>query len=114
MTDYHPFLVTVPESIDDLISPVVAPDASTADLKNANDLRCAFWKGIPRWKGLLGMAAAKIFLDYYKFGLYLKVEPVFPLGCPTARKWESWRPNVEVVDAFLGHYGRRREPASEL
>lgn len=49
-----------------------------------------------------------MFLAFYKFGLYLKVEALRGGGVDVEAKWRSWNRSYSVVDTFLDKYGHHR------
>lgn len=70
--DYHHFPVALPKFIEVLFSPPTIADTSSAHAESTSGLRSAFWDEIPRRKSLMETPPARIFLDYYRFGLCLK------------------------------------------
>ncbi|KAL9609306.1 MAG: hypothetical protein Q9167_005910 [Letrouitia subvulpina] len=69
----------------------------------ADELREAFWSAIPEWKLLNQSKATKVFLEWFKFGLYMKPEHR-PRDLPEDEVQDFWQENVRVVENILNKY----------
>lgn len=94
-----PFPFSAAQIIEPMFSEGSVPEAE------AEELRVAFWNEIPIWRDLLSQEPCQTFLDFYNFGLFLKVEALRGRGVNPEAKWRSWSRNCSVVDAFLEKYG---------
>ncbi|KAF0642715.1 hypothetical protein NXS19_000342 [Fusarium pseudograminearum] len=70
----------------------------------SDELRQAFWGTIPKWKLVYESEPAQVFLEWMKFGLFLKPEwRPDNLSAPEAERY--WQENVRVVEMMLQKYG---------
>lgn len=69
----------------------------------ADELRNAFWGVIPEWKAWNESEATKVFLEWFRFGLFMKAE-WRPPGLDENEKERYWGENVRVVEGLLGKY----------
>ncbi len=69
----------------------------------AEELRRGFWNTIPKWKRFYESEATQIFLEWFKFGLYMKPE-WRPKDMPREEAREYWCHNVEAVERVLQRY----------
>jgi aminoglycoside phosphotransferase (APT) family kinase protein len=56
----------------------LAPNGFGDEYPHADELRNAFWGAIPEWKARNESQSTKVFLEWFRFGLFMKAE---------------WRPN---------------------
>lgn len=96
-----------PFSVVQLIEPMFFGDSETeaaSYLDLAETLRAAFWNEIPTWRDLLRQESCQVFLDFFNFGLSLKVEALRG-EVDVEEKWQSWDRSCRMVDSFLDKYG---------
>jgi hypothetical protein len=72
---------------------------------NAGELREAFWGAIPRWKEWNESEAGQTFLEWFRFGIFLKARGK-PDDLGAAEKEEYWAENERVVETFLEKYDK--------
>lgn len=72
--------------------------------EHADKLRDAFWGAIPEWKKWNESDATKVFLEWFRFGMFMKAE-WRPDGLDEKEKEAYWGENVRVVEGMLGKYG---------
>jgi len=77
-----------------------------AEYAHAGELRDAFWGAIPAWKKWNESEATRVFLEWFRFGLFMKAE-WRPDGLDEEEKEAYWRENVRVVEGHLRMYGSR-------
>jgi hypothetical protein len=70
---------------------------------HADELRRAFWESIPHWKRWNESEATQVFLEWFRFGLFMKAE-WRPDSLPENQKESFWSENVRVVEQFLEKY----------
>ncbi|KAF8816591.1 hypothetical protein BYT27DRAFT_6380477 [Phlegmacium glaucopus] len=70
---------------------------------NAAELRKAFWGAIPKWEAHYESEATRVFLEWYRFGSFLKVEWRSPELADLAKD-SFWAENIRVVEAILSKY----------
>jgi hypothetical protein len=51
-----------------------APNGFVAEDAHADELRDAFWGAIPEWRTWNGSEATRAFLEWFRFGLFMKAE----------------------------------------
>jgi Phosphotransferase enzyme family len=74
-----------------------------SEYAHADQLRQAFWGAIPEWKKWNESEATKVFLEWFRFGTFMKAE-WRPDGL--AEQEEAyWRENVRVVERQLRKMG---------
>ena len=73
------------------------------EFDRADELREAFWNTIPHWKQWNHSAATQTFLEWFRFGLFMKPEPR-PDDLPEDEKQKFWQENIRVVDKMLSQY----------
>jgi len=72
----------------------------------ADELRSAFWDAVPKWKGWYEHEATGVFLEWFRFALFLKSAPADPDQVAEEELWEVfWAENVRVTEAMLVKYG---------
>ena len=81
-----------------------APNGFGAEYAYADELRDAFWGAIPEWRTWNGSEATRVFLEWFRFGLFMKAE-WRPDGLDEEEKERYWKENVRVVEGVLGKYG---------
>jgi hypothetical protein len=69
----------------------------------ADELREAFWGAIPDWKRWNEDESTLVFLEWFRFGMFLKPE-WRPRDLPTHEADEFWRENIRVVEEMLVKY----------
>ncbi|KAK3337700.1 hypothetical protein B0T19DRAFT_348920 [Cercophora scortea] len=69
----------------------------------AGELREAFWGAIPRWKHWNESEATTTFLEWFRFGLFMKAEWRLK-DLPEEEKEDYWRENIRVVEGILAKY----------
>jgi hypothetical protein len=82
----------------------LAPNGFGAEYAHADELRDAFWGAIPTWRTWNESEATRVFLEWFRFGLFMKAE-YRPHGLDEEEKEEYWKENVRVVEELLGKYG---------
>lgn len=88
-----------------------APNGFGAEYAYAAELRDAFWGAIPEWRRWNASEATRIFLEWFRFGLFMKAE-WRPGGLDEEAKKRYWKENERVVEEMLGKYGSTRAGAS--
>lgn len=81
-----------------------APNGFGAEYAHADELRDAIWGAIPEWRTWNGSEATRVFLEWFRFGLFMKAERR-PGGLDEEEKERYWKKNVRVVEELLGKYG---------
>lgn len=74
-----------------------------AEYEHADELRDAFWGAIPEWKRWNESEATRVFLEWFRFGVFMKAE-WRPDGLDEEEKEAHWGENVRVVEGLLGKY----------
>ncbi|KAI1132836.1 hypothetical protein F5Y10DRAFT_291791 [Nemania abortiva] len=69
----------------------------------ADELRKAFWGAIPDWERWNQSEAARTFLEWFKFALFLKPE-WRPKDLSPDEKRDFWRENIRIVENILNKY----------
>ncbi|GAO16986.1 hypothetical protein UVI_02022360 [Ustilaginoidea virens] len=69
----------------------------------ADELREAFWGAIPEWKVWNEDESTLVFLEWFRFGLFLRPE-WRPNDLPVQEAEEFWRENIRVVEGILLKY----------
>lgn len=80
-----------------------APNQFGPEFDRADELREAFWDTIPYWKQWNHSVATQTFLEWFRFGLFMKPEPR-PNNLPEDEKQEFWQENIRVVESILSQY----------
>jgi len=80
-----------------------APNQFGPEFDRAYELREAFWDTIPYWKRWNHSAATQTFLEWFRFGLFMKPEPR-PDDLPEDEKQNFWQENIRVVERILSQY----------
>jgi hypothetical protein len=75
-----------------------------AEYEQADELRNAFWNAVPDWKTWNESEATRVFLEWFRFGMFMKAE-WRPDGLDEKGKEEYWSENVRVVEGMLTKYG---------
>ena len=79
-----------------------APNQFGPEYGRANELREAFWDVIPDWKQWNQSEATQTFLEWFRFGLFMKPEP--PGDLPEEEKQSFWQENTRVVEEMLNSF----------
>ncbi|KAI4136669.1 MAG: hypothetical protein L6R39_007672 [Caloplaca ligustica] len=74
------------------------------EFDRADELRDAFWDAIPDWKRWNQSVATQTFLEWFRFGLFMKPEPCLDNDISEGEKQAFWRENIRVVEKFLIEY----------
>ena len=69
----------------------------------ADKLRDAFWGAIPDWKQCNRSKSTQIFLEWFRFGLFMKPE-WRPADLSETERQSFWQENVGVVEYTLNKY----------
>ncbi|EHK18193.1 uncharacterized protein TRIVIDRAFT_67392 [Trichoderma virens Gv29-8] len=77
----------------------------------ADELREAFWNAIPKWKRWNESEATQIFLEWFKFGMFMKAE-WRPKHLPDEERDGYWRENIRVVEGMFAKYSPELNAAS--
>ena len=80
-----------------------APNQFGPEFDRADELREAFWDTIPYWKQWNRSVATQTFLEWFRFGLFMKPEPP-PDDLPEDEKQSFWQENIRVVERMLSRY----------
>lgn len=75
-----------------------------AEYAYANELRDPFWSAILVWRVWNAREATRVFLEWFRFGLFMKAE-WRPDGLNEEEKERYWKENTRVVEEMLGKYG---------
>ncbi|KAL9030183.1 MAG: hypothetical protein Q9196_001667 [Gyalolechia fulgens] len=81
-----------------------AANLFSPEFDRADELRDAFWDAIPDWKRWNQSAATEKFLQWFRFGLFMKPEPLLDHGILDSAKQAFWRENIHVVENMLSQY----------
>jgi hypothetical protein len=73
------------------------------EYEGANELREAFWATIPDWKQWEQSETTQTFLEWFRFGLFMKPE-WRPKDLPKEEMQDFWRENIRVVQDILRKY----------
>ena len=79
-----------------------APNQFGPEFDRANELREAFWNAIPYWKRWNESEATKTFLEWFRFGLFMRSE-ARPDELTEEEKEQFWQENIRVVEGMLSH-----------
>ncbi|MCJ1387069.1 hypothetical protein MMC17_010198, partial [Xylographa soralifera] len=74
-----------------------------AEYEHADEVRHAFWGAIPEWKKWNESEATRVFLEWFRFGLFMKAE-WRPDGLDEEEKEAYWGENIRVVEGLLRKY----------
>ncbi|QYT02282.1 APH domain-containing protein [Trichoderma simmonsii] len=77
----------------------------------ADELREAFWNTIPNWKQWNESEATQTFLEWFKFGLFMKAERR-PEDLPNEERESYWAENIRVVEGMFDKYSPNLNEAS--
>ncbi|KAK4038308.1 hypothetical protein C8A01DRAFT_17583 [Parachaetomium inaequale] len=80
-----------------------APNGFGAEYEGASELRDAFWGAIPDWERWNRSEATRVFLEWSRFGLFMKPE-WRPNDLAPEEKDGYWRENIRVVEGILAKY----------
>ncbi|KAK4070550.1 hypothetical protein Trihar35433_5017 [Trichoderma harzianum] len=69
----------------------------------ADELREAFWNAMPSWKQWNESEATRTFLEWFKFGLFMKAEWK-PDDLPDEERDGYWAENIRVVEGMFDKY----------
>jgi hypothetical protein len=81
-----------------------APNGFGAEYAHVDELRDALSGAIPEWRTWNGSEATRVFLEWFRFGLFMKAE-WRPDGLDEEKKEGYWKENARVVEGLLGKYG---------
>ncbi len=81
----------------------LAPNGFGQEYDRADELRKAFWDAIPNWKLWNESEPTRAFLEWFRFGLFMKPE-WRPTDLPEDAAKEFWRENIRVVQDMLHKY----------
>lgn len=81
-----------------------APNGFGPEFDRAHELRAAFWAAIPDWKPWNLSEATQVFLEWAKFGLFMRPESP-PHDLPQDERRVFWRENIRIVEGMLDKYG---------
>ncbi|KAL8648445.1 MAG: hypothetical protein Q9210_004985 [Variospora velana] len=70
------------------------------EFDRADELRDAFWGSIPDWKRCNQSAATKEYLEWFRFGEFMKPEPP-DYSMSAEEKRAFWAENIRVVEGML-------------
>lgn len=91
-------------SIIEMVFGEYAPDGFGAEYAHADELGDAFWGAISEWKARNPCEATEVFLEWFRFGLFMKAEwRPHDLNEETREGYRA--ENVRVVEGLLGKYG---------
>ncbi|KAL7960350.1 hypothetical protein V8C34DRAFT_276930 [Trichoderma compactum] len=76
----------------------------------ADELREAFWNNIPNWKRWNESEATQIFLEWFKFGLFMKPE-WRPDDLSGEERDGYWAENIRVVEGMFDKYSPQMNEA---
>ncbi|KAL2694905.1 hypothetical protein Neosp_001494 [[Neocosmospora] mangrovei] len=94
-----PFPTAIPRLIESLFRREAAVSTIQDPWDGADTLADTFWGAIPDWKKRMETPAARSFLSWYEFGLYLKADAVPGRRAEDGDKF--WRDNIVKVEQFL-------------
>lgn len=80
-----------------------APNEFGPEFDRADELRAAFWDAIPDWKQWNQSKATEVFLEWFRFGLYMRAQ-ARPGNLGDEEREAFWRENIRVVEEVLGKY----------
>ncbi|KAL7620888.1 hypothetical protein AAE478_008198 [Parahypoxylon ruwenzoriense] len=86
-----------------------APNGFGPEYSHADKLRDTFWGAIPEWERWNRSEATQTFLEWFRFGLFLKPE-WRPRHLSGDEKRQFWSENVRVVETLLDKYKTRSNP----
>ncbi len=81
----------------------LAPNGFGQEYDRTDELREAFWDAIPDWKLWNEDESIKAFLEWFRFGLFMKPE-WRPKDLPADEAQKFWRENIRVVRDMLNKY----------
>ncbi|PGH11751.1 hypothetical protein AJ80_07012 [Polytolypa hystricis UAMH7299] len=88
-----------------------APNGFGPEYSYADELREAFWGAIPDWEQWNRSEATHAFLEWFRFGLFMKPE-WRPKDLTHEEKQQFWDENIRVVENILSKYSTDGKPAS--
>ncbi|ROW05925.1 hypothetical protein VPNG_08000 [Cytospora leucostoma] len=77
-----------------------SPNGFGAEYDRAGELREAFWDAIPDWKRWNQSEAVHVFLEWFRFGLFMKPE-WRPNDLSPGEKEDYWRENIRITTSML-------------
>ncbi|KAF4996595.1 hypothetical protein FDECE_12364 [Fusarium decemcellulare] len=80
-----------------------APNGFGPEYDRADELREAFWGTIPDWKLWNECETTQAFLEWFRFGLFMKPE-WRPKDLPEDEAQSFWLENIRVVESILSKY----------
>ncbi|KAJ4855033.1 phosphotransferase enzyme family domain-containing protein [Trichoderma breve] len=78
----------------------LAPNGFGPEYERADELREAFWSSIPNWKRWNESEATQTFLEWFRFGLFMKPE-YRPKELIDEERDKFWVENIRVVESML-------------
>ncbi|OPB46985.1 hypothetical protein A0O28_0071090 [Trichoderma guizhouense] len=88
-----------------------APNGFGPEYERADELREAFWSSIPNWKRWNESEATQTFLEWFRFGLFMKPE-YRPKELTDEERDKFWVENIRVVESMLDKYAPQLNEAS--
>ncbi|KAG8674325.1 hypothetical protein FPOAC1_000291 [Fusarium poae] len=73
---------------------------------HSNELRQTFWDTIPKWILVYESEPTQVFLEWMRFGLFLKPE-WRPANLSESEAESYWKENVQAVEIMLQKYGEK-------
>ncbi|KAL5092417.1 hypothetical protein Trisim1_001669 [Trichoderma cf. simile WF8] len=89
----------------------IAPNGFGLEYERADELREAFWSSIPNWKRWNESEATQTFLEWFRFGLFMKPE-YRPKELSDEERDSFWAENIRVVEGMFDKYSPRVNEAS--
>ena len=80
-----------------------APNGVGLEYEGADELREAFWATIPDWKQWNQSETTQAFLEWFRFGLFMKPE-WRPKDLPEDEIQDFWRESIRVVEDTVNKY----------
>lgn len=80
------------------------------EYERADELREAFWNTMPNWKQWNMSEATQTFLEWLKFGLFVKAE-WRPEDLPDEERESYWAENIRVVEGMFDKYSPKSNEA---
>ncbi|PTB53987.1 hypothetical protein M431DRAFT_520901 [Trichoderma harzianum CBS 226.95] len=90
----------------------IAPNGFGPEYERADELREAFWSSIPNWKRWNESEATQTFLEWFRFGLFMKPE-YRPKELSDEERDKFWAENIRVVEGMFDKYSPELNEASD-
>ncbi|KAF3075889.1 hypothetical protein CFAM422_001429 [Trichoderma lentiforme] len=90
----------------------IAPNGFGPEYERADELREAFWSSIPNWKRWNESEATQTFLEWFRFGLFMKPE-YRPKELSNEERDKFWAENIRVVEGMFDKYSPELIEASD-